>query len=119
AAADESPALVRLHFANDGNADAYITIEDVQANGPSGPISCSFSFYSQDMVPAKGFCIHDLVVRNLPNDFPDTNGSVRIVFAWGGANREETRVDENIQVRFFSSARASAVGTGSAGGGRP
>jgi hypothetical protein len=92
----KNAALVRLLFSNSGNGDGFITIDEIQAiNLPDWKAS----YYTQNIVGAKAYCIHDIVLRGIPNQEADKDIYLKVKISWGPA-REAKTIDANVTIKL-------------------
>ncbi len=101
----EHAAVVRVLFSNGGDADGFVAIDAAALRVVEHP-EWRFSLDTQMIVPAHGFHIHDLVLRNLPV-VPEPDVSVRVQFSWGGAGAAAVDAECTIPVRLFAMQPAS------------
>jgi hypothetical protein len=91
----QNAALVRLLFSNSGDADGYISIEAVNViNLPDWKAS----YYTQKIIGAKSYCIHEIVLRSIP-DLPESKEiHLKVKLNWGGAASQPESIVRTIGV---------------------
>jgi hypothetical protein len=89
-------ALVRLLLSNEGDADGYVVIDEAEIiNEPNWKTS----YYSQTIVGAKGYHLHDILIRGLPNLATDTYADIRVRVLWGG-HHEATMITKTLKIKL-------------------
>jgi hypothetical protein len=87
----QNAALVRLLFSNAGDADGYISIEKVEViNLPDWKAS----YYTQNIVGAKSYCIHEIILRSMPDLQANNEVNLKIKLTWGGGAIQPKRIEK-------------------------
>ncbi len=94
----QNAALVRLLLSNSGDADGYISIEKIEViNLPEWKAS----YYTQNIVGAKSYCMHEIILRGIPN-LPDSKEiQLKVKLSWGGAASQPESIVKTIAVSLI------------------
>lgn len=85
-------------FSNAGDADGFVLIENVKiVDHPNWKAS----YYSQDIVGAKSYCIHEVIILRMPALSEEKEIDLEVCLNWGGDGKNRKSIKKKIGLKLL------------------